>query len=65
MADSDAKKKWEAENTVKVAVKINKNQDPELYAALSKAESKSQLARELMQIGYRCCMETLTEQPKE
>lgn len=33
---------------VSVKVKINRNQDPELYALFTSAESKSGLARDLM-----------------
>jgi len=33
---------------IKITVKINRNQDPELYELLTKAPSKSGLARELM-----------------
>lgn len=65
MADSEAKKKWMEENTLNIAVRINRNQDPELFAAFLKAKSKGQLARELMQVGYRYCMETLTEPETE
>lgn len=48
MADSRAKTAWEKENVIQVKVKINRNQDPELYELLSKAPSKSGLARDLM-----------------
>ena len=65
MADHPSKVRWEQDNVIKLTVKINKNQDPELFAAFSKAESKGQLARELMQIGYRYCMETLTDPKTE
>lgn len=48
MADHPSKVRWEAENVVQVKIKINRNQDPELYELLTKAESKSGLARDLM-----------------
>lgn len=48
MADSRAKTSWEKENVLKVLVKVNKNQNPQLYDLLQKADSKSGLARELM-----------------
>ena len=46
--DSKSKTAWEAQNVVQVKVKVNRNQDPELYDLLSKAPSKSGLARDLM-----------------
>ena len=48
MADSRAKTAWEKENVIQVKVKINRNQDPELYDLLQQAVSKSGLARDLM-----------------
>lgn len=49
MADSQAKTTWERENVIRVLIKVNRNQDPELFALLQQAESKSGTARELMQ----------------
>lgn len=48
MADSQAKTAWERENVLQVKVKVNKNQDPELFDLLQRAASKSGLARDLM-----------------
>ena len=48
MTDSQAKSSWEKENVLKVLVKVNKNQNPQLFDLLQKADSKSGLARELM-----------------
>lgn len=48
MADSQAKTIWERENVIQVKIKVNRNQDPELYNLLQQAESKSGLARDLM-----------------
>ena len=48
MPDAKSKVRWEAENVVSVKVKINRNQDPELYALFRRAESKSGLARDLL-----------------
>lgn len=39
---------WERENVIQVKVKVNRNQDPELFALLQQAESKSGTARDLM-----------------
>jgi hypothetical protein len=49
MADSQAKRSWAAENTVCVNLRINRNQDPELFELLTKAENKSSVIRELLQ----------------
>lgn len=48
MPDARSKTAWETENTIRITVKINRNQDKELYDVLSKAPSKSGLARDLM-----------------
>lgn len=48
MADSQAKTEWERENVIRVLIKVNRNQDPELFHLLQQAESKSGLARDLM-----------------
>lgn len=48
MPDSKSKTAWEAKNVIQVKVKINRNQDPELYELFTKAPSKSGLARDLM-----------------
>lgn len=53
MRDSQAKSAWEAANVIKVLVKVNRNQNPELYEVLSKADSKSGLARDLMSKGIK------------
>ena len=49
MADPKSKIAWEADNVIKVVLKINRNQDPELYDLLSKAENKSAVIRDLLQ----------------
>lgn len=38
MADHKSKIRWEQENVIKIAVKINKNQNPELYRVLSNSD---------------------------
>lgn len=53
MADAKSKVRWEAENVIKIGLKINRNQDPELYELLSKAPSRSGLARDLMNQAIR------------
>ena len=46
--DHPSKTRWEAENVIKVGLKINRNQDPELYELLTKADNKSAVIRELL-----------------
>ena len=53
MPDPKSKTAWETENTIRITVKINRNQDKELYNVLSKAPSKSGLARDLMNPAIR------------
>lgn len=48
MADSQAKRSWTAENTVCVNLRINRNQDPELFELLTKADNKSGVIRDLL-----------------
>ena len=49
MPDHPSKTRWEKENTVQVVIKINRNQDPELYQLLTKASNKSAVIQELLQ----------------
>jgi len=51
MADHPSKTRWEAENVIKVGLKINRNQDPELFELLTKAENKAGVIRELLRAG--------------
>ena len=52
MTDPKSKVDWEAENVIKLTVKINKNQDPNLYELFQKTSgSKSEVARELLRAG--------------
>ena len=53
MPDPKSKTAWESENVIQVLVKINRNQDPELYDLLTKAPSKSGLVRDLMNQAIR------------
>lgn len=46
--DHPSKTRWEAENVIHVVLKINRNQDPELFHLLQQAESKSGLVRDLL-----------------
>jgi hypothetical protein len=49
--DHPSKTRWEKQNMVQVIVKVNRNQDPELYELLTTANSKSGAARDLMRAG--------------
>lgn len=48
MRDPSSKTAWEEQNVIRITVKINRNQDPELFELLTKADSKSGAARDLM-----------------
>ena len=50
-ADRPSKTRWEAENVIKVGLKVNRNQDPELFELLVKAENKAGVIRELLRLG--------------
>lgn len=55
MSGHPSKSRWEKENTVQVVIKINRNQDPELYELISKADSKSGTTRDLLRAGLTPC----------
>lgn len=57
--DKDYKAQWDKENAIHAHVKINKNQDPDLYAILENAESRGGVVRQLMRLGFK----VLTEVP--
>lgn len=48
MPDHPSKTAWERDNVIQVVLKVNRNQDPELYALLQQADSKSGLVRDLL-----------------
>ena len=49
MPDHPSKINWERENVIKLTVKINRNQDPELYELFTgESGSKGALAKSLM-----------------
>lgn len=48
-SDLPSKTRWEAENVIKLTVKINRNQDPKLYELFTREQgSRSALAKALM-----------------
>lgn len=49
--DHPSKVRWEAENIIKVGLKINRNQDPELYRLLTNADNKAAVIRDLLRAG--------------
>jgi hypothetical protein len=46
--DHPSKTRWEAENVIQVVLKINRNQDPDLFHLLQQADSKSGMVRDLL-----------------
>lgn len=46
--DHPSKTRWEAENIIKVGLKINRNQDPELFHLLQQSENKAAVIRDLL-----------------
>ena len=52
MPDPKSKTAWEKENVIQVVVKINRNQDPELYELFTREQgSRSAQAKDLMRKG--------------
>jgi hypothetical protein len=51
MPDHPSKTRWEAENVIKISIKINRNQDPELFHLLQQTDSKNQVIRNLLRAG--------------
>lgn len=57
--DRPSKTQWEADNVIKLTVKINRTKDPELYELFTREQgSRGALAKELLRAG-------LTTQPKK
>lgn len=49
IVDPKSKVAWEQENVIKLTVKINRNQDPELFELFTREEgSRGTLAKELL-----------------
>lgn len=51
MRDTEAKIRWESENVLVARVKVNRNQDPELYQFLKECDSQAKATRELLRLG--------------
>lgn len=50
--DYPSKVAWERDNVIKLTVKINRNQDPELYELFTREQgSRGSLAKDLMRKG--------------
>lgn len=58
--DHPSKTRWEAENVIKVGLKVNRNQDPELFELLAKAENKAGVIRELLRLGLTTLQQQTT-----
>lgn len=52
MPDHPSKTKWEKENVIVARVKVNKNQDPDIFQYLSKATNQAQATRQLLRAGF-------------
>ena len=50
-ADRPSKIRWEKQNVITAQVKINRNQDPELYNYLKQQPAIGQATRELLRLG--------------
>lgn len=48
IAESEAKKRWDKENTVFVAVKLNRNTDADIIEAIGNPDSKAGRIKELI-----------------
>lgn len=51
MPDHPSKIRWEKENVIVARVKINRNQDPDIYKYLSEATNQAQAVRALLRTG--------------
>lgn len=52
MADSQAKKEWDAQNTLLITAKLNRRRDSDIVAALEQAEgSRASRIKELIRKG--------------
>ena len=49
--DHPSKTRWEKENVIVARVKVNKNQDPDLYQYLSVSTNQAQSTRDLLRAG--------------
>ena len=50
--DHPSKTNWERENVIKLTVKINRNQEPELYEVFTKEQgSRGALAKQILRAG--------------
>ena len=50
--DHPSKTAWERENVIKLTIKINRNQDPELFELFTREQgSRGALAKELLRAG--------------
>lgn len=58
--DHPSKTRWEAENVIKVGLKVNRNQDPELFELLAKAENKAGVIRDLLRLGLTTLQQQTT-----
>ena len=48
MPDSEAKRRWDAENTVQISIKLNKNTDADILERLDSVPNKQGYIKELI-----------------
>ena len=48
MPDSEAKKRWDAENTVQIKLKLNKNTDADIIEKLDSIDNKQGYIKQLI-----------------
>lgn len=53
IGDTEAKKKWDRENTVFIAVKLNRKTDADIIAAIGNPPSKAGKVKELIRKGIQ------------
>ncbi len=52
MADSEAKRRWMAENTIQVSIKLNRRTDADILAAIADKPKQTELKR-LIRLGLQ------------
>lgn len=53
MPDSEAKTRWDAENTVQIKLKLNRHTDADILALLDSVENKQGLIKDLLRQHLR------------
>lgn len=53
IADLESKKRWDKENTISIAVKLNKKNDKDIIEAIGNPKSKAGRIKELIRIAIK------------